>query len=137
MNQPRSGKPKGFMSVFVLVAMVAAVLIASASLMRVTSQSRQTDRNMNRPQVDLLFEAAVDLAKSRLATQQEYSGETWQLDKADSGMRQSASVVINIESNTDPKLRDVEVIVELGEDPAATIRDRRTWTISLPASEQN
>lgn len=137
MNQPRSGKPKGFMSVFVLVAMVAAVLIASASLMRVTSQSRQTDRNVNRPQVDLLFEAAVDLAKSRLATQQEYSGETWQLDKADSGMRQSASVVINIESNTDPKLRDVEVIVELGEDPAATIRDRRTWTISLPASEQN
>ncbi|PQO35762.1 hypothetical protein C5Y96_08910 [Blastopirellula marina] len=137
MNQPRLGKPKGFISVFVLVAMVGAVLIAMASLMRVASQSRQTANSVSQPQVDLLFEAALDLAKSRLAAQPQYDGETWQLDKADSRLRQPANVVINVEANTDPKLRDLEVIVNLGEDPSATIRDRRTWTISLPATEQS
>ncbi|WDI44949.1 hypothetical protein [Bremerella sp. P1] len=137
MKQQRSCRPRGFVSVFVLVAMVGAVLIATASLVRVTSQSRHSARNASQPQVDLLFESAVDLAKSRLESQPQYDGETWQLNKADSGLRQSAKVVIEIESNTDPNLRNVEIVVELGDEPAATIRDRRTWTISLPASEQN
>lgn len=137
MKQQRSCRPRGFVSVFVLVAMVGAVLIATASLVRVTSQSRHSARSASQPQVDLLFESAVDLAKSRLATQPQYDGETWQLNKADSGLRQAAKVVIEIKSNSDPNLRNVEIVVELGDEPAATIRDRRTWTISLPASEQN
>lgn len=137
MTQLRSRKPNGFISVFVLVAMVAAVLIAMASLMRVTAQSRYTANSASQPQVDLLFEAAADLARSRLAAQPEYDGETWQVDKTENRLRQPASVVIKIESNTDPKVRNVEVIVELGDDSTATIRDRRTWTISLPTPEQS
>ncbi|MFN3149583.1 hypothetical protein [Bremerella sp.] len=87
--------------------------------------------------MDLLIEAAYDLAKSRLAVQPEYDGETWQLDEADSGLRQAATVTIEIESNADPKLRNVEIIVELGGESTSKIRDRKTWTISLPLSEQS
>lgn len=135
MNK-RSHKPPGFVSVFVLVAMVAAVLIATASLMRVTSQSRHSASDLSRSQMDLLFEAAVDLTKSRLATKPQYDGETWQLEKADSGLRQAAKVIIKIEPNVDPKLRNVEIVVELGDNSVAMLRDRRTLTISLPKSEQ-
>lgn len=133
----RPNRPRGFISVFVLVAMVAAVLIATASLMRVASQTRQSADVFSRPQVDLLFESAMDLTKSRLADRSQFDGESWQLNKADSGLRQAAKVIIKVESNADPKLRDVEIVVELGDDPKSAIRDRRTWTISLPESEQN
>lgn len=137
MRHQNSCKPRGFVSVFVLVAMVGAVLIATASLMRVASQSRQASGNSRHIQVDLLIEAAYDLVKSRLAVQPEYDGETWQLDEADSGLRQAATVTIEIETNADPKLRNVEIIVELGGESTAKIRDRKTWTIPLPLSEQS
>ncbi|MBA2114577.1 hypothetical protein [Bremerella alba] len=135
--KPRSCKPSGFVSVFVLVAMVAAVLIATASLMRVASHSRHSATDLSRPQMDLLFEAAIELAKSRLAAQPEYDGESWQLVKADSGLRQAAKAIIKVEPDGDPKLRKLEIIVELGDDSVAMLRDQRTWTISLPASEIN
>ncbi|QDU77862.1 hypothetical protein Pan97_49410 [Bremerella volcania] len=137
MKQQQSCKPRGFVSVFVLVAMVGAVLIATASLMQVTAQSRHASNGVSQQQVDLLFEAAIELAKSRLASQPKYDGESWQIEKKDSGLRKAAQVIVKIESNTDPNFRNVEVVVELGDDPAATIRDRRTWTISLPMSEQS
>lgn len=137
MRSQHACKSRGFVSVFVLVAMVGAVLIATASLMRVASQSRQASGNSSQLQVDLLVEAAHDLAQARLAVQPKYNGETWQLGEADSGLRQPAKVVIEIESNVDPQLRNVEVIIELGDDPATMIRDRKTWTISLPKPEQS
>ncbi|MEW4563450.1 hypothetical protein AB1K70_13040 [Bremerella sp. JC770] len=135
MSRKAPRRQSGFVSVFVLVAMVGAVLIATASLMRVTSQSRASVHGLSPAQVDLLFEAARDLASARLAEQPQYEGETWQLEKPDSGLRQAAQVIINIESNTDPNLRNVEVTVECGDNPVTMVRDRRTWTISLPTSE--
>lgn len=137
MRTIRLAKPKGYISVFVLVAMVGAVLIATASLMRVSAQSRHSLGQLSQSQTDLLFEAAVDLATSRLESQPDYEGESWQLEKADSGLRQLAKIEVKVEQNPDPKLRDVTVIVEFGDDLNTIIRDRRTWTISLPASEQS
>ena len=137
MKKQRLRKSRGFVSVFVLVAMVGAVLIAMASLMRVTSHTRHAANDLSQPQVDLLVESAVDLAKVRLASQPQYDGETWQLDKTESGLRHAAKVTIQVEPNTDPQLRDMEVLVEFGDDSVAMLRDRRTLTISLPMSEQD
>jgi len=135
MTNKTSRGRRGFVSVFVLVAMVGAVLIATASLMRVTSQSRASVDGLSPTQVDLLFESARDLANTKLAEQPQYKGESWQFEKPASGLRQAAQIIIKIESNADPNLRNVEVTVEFGDNPATKTRDRKTWTISLPASE--
>jgi len=128
---------RAFASVFVLVAMVAAVLIATASLMHVASQSRFSANGPSGPQMDLLFEAALDLAKSRLASQASYEGESWELDPTDNGLRQAAKIVIEVKPNEDAKLRDVKIDIDYGDDSVAVRRDQKTWTISLPQSEQN
>ena len=137
MTTTRHSKSNGYVSVFVLVAMVGAVLIATASLMRVSTQSRHSIGQLSQSQTDLLFEAAIDLAKSRLASQPDYEGESWQLKKADSGLRQAAKIEVRVESNTDPEARNLEVTIEIGDELNAMFRDRRTWNISLPASEQS
>ncbi len=137
MTRKRTDQPKGFISVFVLVAMVGAVLIAAASLMKVSAQSRYSMGQLSPSQVDLLMEAGLELAKSRLASQPGYEGESWQIETGESGLRQTAKVEVKVNSDTDPNVRSLEVIVEFGDDPDVVIRDRRTWTISLPTSEQN
>ncbi|MEW4454742.1 hypothetical protein AB1L30_18905 [Bremerella sp. JC817] len=127
---------RGFVTVIVLVAMVAAVLIATASLSRVTTQTSSQRRNIDQSQVDLLAEAGISLAQVRLAQDAAYSGETWNLAAGAQGMKYPATVTIKTSESDQPSQRKVEVDVQLGDNPARTIRAKRTINLSLPESEQ-
>ncbi|PQO31571.1 hypothetical protein [Blastopirellula marina] len=127
---------RGFVGVMVLVTMVAAVLIATYSLQRVTRQS-QMRRNQSNPQTSLLMESAVSLVKARLISDPGYSGETWNIPAEPGSLDLPAEVVIAVRPHEQIDLKSVEIQVKLGDEAPRVSRESLQLTLPLPQSEQD
>lgn len=126
----------GFVGILVLVTMAAAVLIATFSLQRTTQQS-QARRNQVNPQIALLLESAVDLAKVRLQADTDYQGETWSVPAESGSLDLPAEIVISIRPHEQNDLKNIEIQVQLGDKPPRIARESLQLTLSLPMSEPN
>ncbi|RCS40513.1 hypothetical protein DTL42_24375 [Bremerella cremea] len=121
----------------VIVTMAAAVLIATLSLQRVTRQS-QARRNQVKPQMALLLESAVGLAKVRLQANADYQGETWKIPAESGSLDLPAEIVIAVRPHDEQHdLKNIDIQVQLGDQTPRISRESLQLTLSLPSSEQN
>ncbi|MCO6045025.1 hypothetical protein NG895_14035 [Aeoliella sp. ICT_H6.2] len=86
------------MLVVLAVIGVSAVVLAYATESMVDHHRQARLRHEHR-QCRLLSEAALARAELQLASSAEYSGETWQVAAADSGLAQDALVLIEVKTS--------------------------------------
>lgn len=127
---------RGFVGVIVLVAMAAAVLIATVSLQRTTQQSRMRQSQAT-PQTALLIESAVSLANAQLQSDPAYQGETWNISGESGVLDRPAEIVIAVRPHEDEQLRNVEIQVKLGDKLPRVSRESLKLTLPLPQAEQD
>ena len=133
---PYSPRRRGFITLLVLVVMVAATLVALTSLQRVAHQSRQNRWQGDRTQAVLLAEAGAALAQVKLAADSTYTGETWLIPADQTSVSEPAQVVIEVSTEAEQR-RQIRVEVTLGEAPPRQARETLELTISLPSSEKD
>lgn len=126
----------GFVGVIVLVAMAAAVLIATVSLQRTTQQS-QMRQSQATPQTALLIESAVSLANAQLQSDPAYQGETWNISGESGVLDRPAEIVIAVRPHDYEQLRNVEIQVKLGDKLPRVSRESLKLTLPLPQAEQD
>lgn len=131
--QPRR---RGLITLVVLVTLVAATLIALASLQRVAQQSRQNQWQGYRTQAALLAESGVELAQTKLSSDPRYTGETWQLPADSTWLNEPGEVTIEVAAESDERRR-IRVQVILGETAPRQARETLELSISLSDPEQD
>lgn len=135
-RHPFCSRRRGLITLLVLVAMVAATLVALASLQRVAHQSRQNRWQGDRTQAVLLAESGAALAQVKLEAISDYMGETWSVPADQTSNGEPAQVVIEVSAESEQR-RQIRVEVTLGKAPPRQAREALELTISLPSSENN
>lgn len=125
----------------VLILAVLAGLALAASLLAVwlklLALERQEVRGQQvRMQAEYLAAAALSRAETRLATDPDYTGETWQVPADVLLTSTAAEVTIAVQSpDDDPRARRIEVSAHLaGAGPAQTVRSQHRQ-ITLPEEQ--
>jgi hypothetical protein len=121
-----------------LILMMAALAIAMAlfaSWVRTAILERRALRMAEyRLQADWLARSALGRARARVAADQKYEGEAWNLPASQLGGREAGKILIRVEqdsSNTEQRLVHVEAIYPADDDRQA--RRRLNEVISLSA----
>ncbi len=86
----------GVVLVAVLVALLVVTLISAAVVRGLVVQHRQARIEQQRTQAFWLAESALDRAIVRLQTNNEYTGETWQVSLAADGSDALGQAVIHV-----------------------------------------
>ena len=121
-----------------IVAIVALVLVTAIcfSLVRITlAAAEQAQRQQWRRQALWLAESALAQAAVRLRSDEEFSGDTWDVRLPDAAGEQEGRVQIEITSSADqPRERAVTATAEVPRHPTDRVRITRTLTLIVPQS---
>jgi hypothetical protein len=86
----KSQIPRRGMTVVAVLACLIVLTLLGAALLKLSLARRQFNRELeHRLQADWLVESGIDRALARLATVNDYKGETWRLSAADLGLPES------------------------------------------------
>ncbi len=114
-----------------LVAMLAGVWLRLLALER---QQVRTQQNVL--QIEYLAESGLNRATTRLTTNAEYDGETWELSPENIGLATPAKVMITVQRDDgNPQVRAITVTAELVTAGPKKVSRRRQQTILLPTKE--
>ncbi len=130
----RASSPKrdrdGSVVVVVLVCLMVLAMIGAASLRVVLDERRVIRADEARLQAEWLMRSGLERAVFRLAEEDSYAGETWEIpaDAAAGG----ASAVVRIEvakDETGPGRRRVDVRADLSSGPSRRVRRSGRWVV--------
>lgn len=124
--------PRGTIAVLVLVAMVTAVLVAMAALHRTGRQYELNKIHAYENQAAAIAESALDLARTRLAADPDYSGETWQIAADQIPLDEPAQVTIAVTQADSPNRRQIDIQVTLGREPPRQVSQQLRTQLSEP-----
>ncbi len=136
-NAPRPVPRKGLTVVAVIVCLVVLLMLAGV-LLKVAATRRLVARELERKaQADWLAESGIGRALGRLAVDQAYKGETWNLTAADldrpgsaRDAKPAASVAIKVEPSGDQS-RTITVRADFPPNPPDRVRRTRRLELDL------
>lgn len=99
-GHPLAGRRRGTIILFAMICLLLVSLLGASLVKLALTQRRQIRREQWRVQATWLAEAAVDRAAARLATETDYSGETWTIAPTELGGESGAQVRISVEEAT-------------------------------------
>lgn len=106
----RRPRRTGTASVFVLICLVVIALICGVLLKAVLAGRERLRGEERRIQAEWLVESGLERAAARLATDAEYSGETWDIPAEELGGPHAGLVKITVDRpGTTPATRHVHV----------------------------
>jgi type II secretory pathway pseudopilin PulG len=129
----RQTRRRGLVSVAVLIALIIIAIISAGLLKvafarraRVTAEERQV-------QAAWLAESGLERALSRLATSNDYTGETWEIPAEDLGGRGTGIVLIQVEKLADqPSRRKLHVQADFPANSSLQTRQSREIIVPIP-----
>jgi hypothetical protein len=123
---------RGAYTAIVLVCLLIATMVLGSLLKIVLLHNRQVGRELVRVQTNWLADSGLDRAASRLAADPGFAGETWRIESARLGGRDSAVVAIRVERvDSLPHLRLVVVEATYPAEGPDQARLTRQATITL------
>ncbi len=130
MHSPRHRRRAAILLIVLGCFVVAAGLLAS--LMQNAFLARaQSDARHHEMQASWLAESAVARARSQLAANAEYRGETWTIPAAELSAAKGGVVQILVTPLEDISRWQIEVISDYPDHPEQRVRKRRQVVISV------
>lgn len=106
-------KSNGLAMLIVIAVVAASALLIAGVMTSIVSNHRQARLRHEHRQCRLLAEAGLARAEALLATDAEYSGETWLLAEGDTGYRDDISVEIKVERDGEEEPGEIVATVTL------------------------
>jgi Tfp pilus assembly protein PilX len=121
---------RGLATAAVLICLFFITLISLATLRASFARRQMVRSNELKLQAEWLAEAGIERARSRIAADAKYSGETWSIAAVELDSADDALVVINVEPVTsDPKARLVRVRADYPREPPRRARHSRELVV--------
>jgi type II secretory pathway component PulK len=125
----RRSSRRGAALLISLFTLMVVMLLTGAVLQSLLAARRQARRSESELQAQWLAEAAVSRAIARLATQPDYSGESWRVTIAQSSDVESIGMAeIRIEKDSTNRKRII-VVSHYPDDPIRQVTAQRDYTI--------
>ena len=126
---------RGAILIVALVCLGVAAVVFVAVLKMAAAERRGVRTEARRAQAAWLAESALDRAAARLAADPAYPGETWTVPPGVLDARDTARVVIRVETPSEqPRRRSVRVRADWPDHPQHRVRQTRQVVIELRPS---
>ncbi len=128
---------QGFALLAVMCCLIAVSFLV-VNWLKTTSFERERLRGAERRlQADWLAEAAIERAAAKLAKNDDYSGETWNIAAADLGGTDAAAVEIKVSSNSKrASERTISVSADFPAEPLHCVRSTKEIVVDIALVKQ-
>lgn len=128
----RPPRRSAFILVMALITLTVVASVLFGMVSRALADRRQLRAERNLLQTELLADAALRRAETRLAATSNYDGETWELPSEDIAGQGPARVVIAVApAPSGDDARNIRVVAEYPFGAETSIRRTRTVTLTL------
>jgi Tfp pilus assembly protein PilV len=131
-NRWRGVRRSGAALIAVLIALTVATVLFG-TLLRSSAQERAAvRRHQHALQAEYLAEGGIELAAARLAADNQYAGETWQVAAGQFGGKEAGRVEIRVEPvEGQPHKRVVQITADYPDDPLRRARESKQITLDV------
>ena len=123
---------RGAFMVVVMICLLVSSLIVGALLKLALMQSRQLVQEQRQMQAEWLADSGLERAASRLATDPNYGGETWNIEPDSIGGQDAGLVTIKVEKDRlQTQNRSVTIEAVYPADGPSQVRRRLAATVAI------
>ncbi len=135
MKGQRKNERRGTVIIAALVSLVVVMAMLGLLLQGTVRAHRQLHTERNARQCELLLQAGLEHSLRRMATEEKYEGETWQIPSEEIIGRGRGEITISIERSREAEIEHVHVSAEYPAGEALSIR--RSQTYLSPSSKNS